>query len=528
MRIRTKFLINYISVALLIVIIAFWGARGINAINDEFNGVTNDTLPLIKALDDLRFAALRIITSTNEYGFILAEQKAGKDIDCADALAFEEELIASSAKLYDQSFIKYELIVKKFRKEDQYLVDVLRIAGQEILKTSGELIELKKKGVSGQDILNIKETLEIDEISFLDLVQDVLSRIEKDLEEQKRDVTHAMNNAVNTLIAVCVLTIILSLISIIALTNAIYYPIKKLKDATEKIGKGDLERIVDIKSKDEIGDLAASFNTMSANLNVSRNGLIATATRLNQSNREIEGFLKISSHDLQEPLRKLMVFGDMLKDRCAASLEAQGKDYIERMQNAAGHMRILIDGLVSYSQVTTKSRTIIPVDISGIVHKVISDLAERIDEVSGRVETGELPVIDADPLQMHHLFQYLIGNALKYRKKEEPPLVKIYFTPVREETVKPNNGSLNNVHYQITVEDNGIGFKEEYAERIFGVFQRLHDKNEYEGTGIGLSICKKIVECHGGSITAKSVPDQGTKFIVMLPAKHAEEDLFIS
>jgi len=185
MKIRSKFLINYISVALLIAVIAFWGVRGINVINNEFNGVTNDTLPLIKALDDLRFAGLRIITSTNEYGFLLAERKAGKVIDDEDALAFEEQLIASSVTLYQRSFEKYEYIVKKFRKEDQYLVDVLRIAGQEILDTSRELIELKKRGVSGKDILTIKETLEIDEISFLDLVQDVLLRIVKDLEAKK-------------------------------------------------------------------------------------------------------------------------------------------------------------------------------------------------------------------------------------------------------------------------------------------------------------------------------------------------------
>lgn len=483
---------------------------------------------MIKALDDLRFAALRTITSTNEYGFILAEKNAGNVIDDGKSLAFEEQLIVSSGQLYEESFRKYEYVVKKFRKEDQYLVDVLRIAGQEILTTSRELIALKKRGVSGQDILKIKETLEIDEILFLDLVQDVLSRIENDLKLQKKDVMHAMNNAVNTLIAVCIITIILSTISIILLTNSIYYPIKKLKDATQEIGKGDLEKTVDITSKDEIGELAASFNVMSANLNVSRNGLIATATRLAQSNREIEGFLKISSHDLQEPLRKLSVFGDMLKDRYAKSLEVQGRNYIERMQKATDRMRELINSLLSYSQVTTRSHMIVPVDLAQVVHQVISDMDELIEEAGGHVEADNLPVINADPTQMHHLFQYLIGNALKFRKKEQPPFVKIYSSPFREETENPKNGTPDNMLYQITVEDNGIGFKEEYAERIFGVFQRLHDKSEYEGAGIGLSICKKIVESHGGSLMAKSVPGKGSKFIATLPVRHTGEELFIT
>ncbi|MBI4681673.1 MAG: HAMP domain-containing protein [Nitrospirae bacterium] len=520
MRIRNKFLINYISVAVLIVVIAVWGVRAINAINNEFNGVTNDTLPLIKAVDDLRFAALRIITSTNEYGFKLAERKAGKVIDGGDALAFEEELIVSSEKLYQKSFEKYEDIVKKFHKEDQYLVDVLRIAGQEILKTSGELIEHKKKGVSGQDILKIKETLQIDEISFLDLVQDVLSHIEKDLEDQKKDVMHAMKNAVYTLIAVCVFTIIISLISIILLTNSIYYPIKKLKDATEEIGAGALEKTVTITSKDEIGELAVSFNKMSGNLNISRSGLISTAIRLDQSNKELENFLKISSHDLQEPLRKLILFGGLLKDRYAELLEDQGRDYIERMQKAVQRMQELINDLVTYSQVTTNAGSIIPVDITAIVHKVLADL--KVKEVNGRVEVSELPTIDADPLQMQHLFQGLIGNALKFRKKDEPPFVKINCTLIQNKAGKPDNGAPNNKFYQITVEDNGIGFQEEYSERIFDFFQRLHSSSEYGGAGIGLSICRKIAESHGGSITAKGMPGQGAKFIVTLPASQTE------
>jgi len=507
-------------VALLIVVIAFWGVRAINAINNEFNRVTNDTLPLIKALDDLRFTALRIITSTTEYGFILAERKAGKVTDNEEALAFEEVLIASSRKSYARSFKKYEDVVRKFRKEDQYLVDVLRIAGQEILKHSGELINLKKKGISGQDILKIKETLEIDEISFLDLAQDVLSRIEKDLEAQKIDVMHAMKNAVSTLTAVCVITIIISMISIILLTNAIYYPIKKLKDATEEIGEGDLEKTVVITSKDEIGELAASFNRMSGNLNISRSGLISTAIRLDQSNKELENFLKISSHDLQEPLRKLILFGGLLKDRYGRSLEDQGRDYIERMQKAVKRMQELINNLVTYSQVTTNTGVIIPVNITAIVHQVLSDLKLHSKEVNGRVEVSELPTIDADPVQMQHLFLGLIGNALKFRKKDEPPFVKINCSLMPNKAGKPDNGTPDNILYQITVEDNGIGFQEEYSERIFDFFQRLHSNSDHEGAGIGLSICRKIAESHGGSITARGIPGQGSTFIVTLPAKY--------
>jgi len=321
-----------------------------------------------------------------------------------------------------------------------------------------------------------------------------------------------MNNAVHTLTAVCVITIVISLISVILLTNAVYYPIKKLKDATEEIGEGDLEKTVAITSKDEIGELAASFNRMSGNLNISRSGLISTAIRLDQSNKELENFLKISSHDLQEPLRKLMLFGGLLRDRYAGSLEDQGRDYIERMQKAAQRMQELINDLVTYSQITTNTGVIIPVDITAVVHKVLSELNVHSKGVNGTVEVSDLPTIDADPIQMQHLFHGLIGNALKFRKKDEPPFVKVHCT-------LEGNGTPNNKFYQITVEDNGIGFQEEHSERIFDFFQRLHGSSEYDGAGIGLSICRKIAEGHGGSITAKGMPGQGAKFIVTLPAK---------
>ncbi len=245
--------------------------------------------------------------------------------------------------------------------------------------------------------------------------------------------------------------------------------------------------------------------------------LQATTVKLSQSNTELGQFAYIASHDLQEPLRKVTAFGDRLKDKYAEALGEQGKDYLERMQNAAGRMQTLINDLLTYSRVTTKAQPFTSTDLSTIAKEVLSDLEIRIEQVKGRVEVGDLPVIDADPLQMRQLLQNLIGNALKFNKKDEAPVVKVHgmFTNC--------SGSAGNDHYQLTIEDNGIGFDEQYSERIFGVFQRLHGRSEYEGSGIGLSVCKKIVERHGGNITAKSAPGQGAKFIITLPVKQSIE-----
>jgi len=246
--------------------------------------------------------------------------------------------------------------------------------------------------------------------------------------------------------------------------------------------------------------------------------LKAYSAQLQSSNRELQDFAHISSHDLQEPLRKVTAFGDRLKQKCGASLNEKGLDYLDRMLNAARRMQNLIDGLLSYSRVTTKGKPFKSVDLDKVVRGVLSDLEIRIEQTRGSVEVGELPTIDSDPLQMRQLFQNLIGNALKFNCPGDPPIVKVssrIFNERRKDLNAFGGGEL----CQTTVEDNGIGFDEKYVDRIFGVFQRLHGRGEYEGTGIGLSVCRKIVERHSGTITAVSAPGKGAKFIFSLPTK---------
>ncbi|MDZ7261449.1 MAG: cache domain-containing protein [candidate division KSB1 bacterium] len=240
------------------------------------------------------------------------------------------------------------------------------------------------------------------------------------------------------------------------------------------------------------------------------------AARLEQSNRQLQDFAYIASHDLQEPLRKVQAFGDRLRAKYGEVLGEQGQDYLGRMQNATQRMQNLIDGLLMYSRVTTRAQPFVRVNLAQVVQEVLSDLETRIEQTGGRVEVGALPTIEADPMQMHQLLQNLISNALKFHRQEVAPVVKVY------EQVT-DQASANGVCH-LLVEDNGIGFEEKYVERIFGLFQRLHGRDQYEGTGIGLAICRKIVERHGGSLTAKSTPGQGSTFIITLPVKQKKEE----
>ena len=248
--------------------------------------------------------------------------------------------------------------------------------------------------------------------------------------------------------------------------------------------------------------------------------LATSMEALGRSNRELEQFASVASHDLQEPLRKIQAFGDRLQAKYADGLGEQGRGYVERMQASAARMRNLIDALLAFSRVTTKAQPFVPVDLAATAREVVSDLEGRLQQSGGRVEVGSLPTIDADPSQMRQLLQNLVANALKFHKPGEPPLVRVEARLVNGAS---GNG-LTDLRYEIAVSDNGIGFDEIYLDRIFEVFQRLHSRQEYEGTGVGLAICHRIVERLGGSITAKSAPDQGATFLVTLPVQQSKEE----
>ncbi|HEY9614124.1 ATP-binding protein [Allocoleopsis sp.] len=245
---------------------------------------------------------------------------------------------------------------------------------------------------------------------------------------------------------------------------------------------------------------------------------------LARSNGELEKFAHVASHDLQEPLRKIISFGDRLQAKYGEVLTEQGCDYLERMQKAAERMQTLIHDLLTLSRITTKAQPFVPVNLAQIVQEVLSDLEVRIEQSNGQVEVGGLPILDADPLQMRQLMQNLISNALKFHPKVQSPKVRIESQCLKGEDLVLLGNSAKPTLCQIRVEDNGIGFDEQYLERIFNPFQRLHGRHDYEGTGMGLAICRKIVERHNGSITAQSTLGQGSTFIVTLPLKQHQED----
>jgi light-regulated signal transduction histidine kinase (bacteriophytochrome) len=231
------------------------------------------------------------------------------------------------------------------------------------------------------------------------------------------------------------------------------------------------------------------------------------ATRLEQSNRDLEKFAYVASHDLQAPLIKLQKFSEMLQKM--EHLDEEGKDIVNRMQASASRMQELVLGILAVARITTSKKPFESVDLGQVVRNVLEDCEEKIRALNAEVSVGPMDVVEGDPLQLGQMIQNLVDNALKFHRPGVRPEIHIF-------TRRADDRNL-----QFVVEDNGIGFKQEYSERIFQMFERLHGMSQYEGTGIGLAIAQKTAEHHHGTIQAYSIPEKGSKFVITIPLKQS-------
>lgn len=244
--------------------------------------------------------------------------------------------------------------------------------------------------------------------------------------------------------------------------------------------------------------------------------LLDNIAKLERTNKDLDNFVFMASHDMQEPLRKMRMFANYLAETYLNILDDQGKQIISRIQVSSERMQQLINDLVSFSRVSKSDESFVVTDLTSLVKEVGIELKETLEERKGELIIEHLPSIPVNPNLIRSLFYNLIHNAIKYSKKDVAPVIRIYLQAETQQ-VTMADPSHYYTEYQIVIEDNGIGFEQKYAEQIFDIFKRLHIRSEFEGTGIGLALCKKIVEKHNGGIFAKSKLQEGAQFIVSLP-----------
>jgi signal transduction histidine kinase len=244
--------------------------------------------------------------------------------------------------------------------------------------------------------------------------------------------------------------------------------------------------------------------------------LLENIAQLESTNKELDRFAYMASHDLQEPLRKIRIFSERISETYGQVIGEEGKLFIDKMQSACIRMQNLIDDILAFSKISVEKESLEHTNLNTLVEDVLTDMDQRIREKHARITIGKLPELFVNPELIKSLFQNLISNSLKYAKKEQSPLINIS-ARLDEPLMSGDNQVAVKKYWRIFVQDNGIGFEQQYADQIFTMFKRLHAGPEYKGTGIGLAICKKIVEEHNGHISAKSNVNEGTVFTVSLP-----------
>jgi signal transduction histidine kinase len=418
----------------------------------------------------------------------------------------------------------------------------------------------------GADLELIKERVrEADkyvEIAHEDALEPLIEHVhEEHIKPAKESIARGISRTTSVTIIISAVAVFLAIGLGLFTSHSIYVPLAKLGSAAAEIGKGKLDTKIEIVSNDEIGQLADSFRKMTNdlkktttsinNLNaanqqlqaseqhlkaanqqlqsemderkraekaleVSNRDLAVAVSKLQETNRELEDFVYIASHDLHEPLRKISAFGELLKESLGDKLQEDERENLDFMIDGADRMTQMIEGLLTYSRLNAEKASFGAVDLNEIIQQLQQlELATMLEETNGAIEVPRsLPRVKADSVQMRQLLQNLIANGINYRRQGTPPQIVI--------TAK----RLNNDKVRIEVSDNGIGIKEEFHEDVFKMFKRLQSRRKYEGAGIGLAVCKKIVDNHGGRIGVESKEGEGSTFWFILSA--AKEPVAVS
>jgi signal transduction histidine kinase len=428
--------------------------------------------------------------------------------------------------LSDHSFEGVETAMN-FAKKDSRLVYVALVKYDTLI--AGNRRDIKKeifiKYPEGAHVdLNLKssDSLVVNSAKLNNQFMDGELIVVFSTKEIQQKVASVIDDLHKTLYKISVFVMIIALLLGLWLARMISKPIRKLKGAVLQVAEGNYHTSIAANSKNEIGQLSVAFNTMSHKLDKQRTDLLAYADEmkllklkaeeknkeLERKNIELEQFAYVASHDLQEPLRTTISFVQILKKQYLGKLDAKADQYITYIVQSSNRMGVLIKDLLDFSRIG-KNQNMKEVDCNMVLQDVIADIGKVIKDSKAEIKAEDLPVISGYSTELKQLFQNLLINAIKFRKKNVPPKISI--------TVQEKSD-----YWQFGFIDNGIGIEEQHNQKIFIIFQRLHTRAEYQGSGIGLSNCKKIVELHHGKIWVESVQGEGSTFYFTIHSPKGE------
>jgi len=453
------------------------------------------TLNDLSALEARLFTTNRVINAVNRLHVAVLRVESGQRgymlTNNTDYLADYEETLGNLTELMEE--VEVSSYSSDIENQKQRITNLLSLTKRKINEMI-EAVELTKS----DDIQGAIDLVNSDE--GLSLYKQFESTF-REVDDSERDMqgTHLANlmklrrDSVNTLIISSATTLFLVI--------AVFLLLKINSREHEKYQE-DLEKINE--------DLESKIAERTQELSV-------YSDELARSNRELEDFAFVASHDLQEPLRKIRAFGNRLESGYGDIIDERGKDFLGRMLNAAERMSMLISDLLAFSRVSTRGKDFTDVDLNTALASVLDDLEIAIDEKSATVNTDTMPTIRGDKSQLEQVFLNLLSNALKFQADGVTPHIDILFEAPNESELQDITQSDEYTWSKITIKDNGIGFEQSFADKIFAPFQRLHGRSEYKGTGIGLAVVRRIIERHNGQVSAHSSPGEGATFTILIP-----------
>jgi len=511
-----KLTISFLSMALLVGIVGIVGYSNMRTTINHVNAIAEEETPALIKLNEMKSNVLEAIGEAFAYPLLdNPQEKAAfyEKLDQFDTFAAEFEDIARIGQAGEE--------------EETEVYKQMVAARQSLTIAASDMFEnYERVGTADEIYFALLDDAKHRFITSMDRLLKI--EVEEVLEAHQR-IQSTIANAERLTLILVIAAIILAIVLGLLVSSSISRPIARLRSAALEFGKGNLGARTAVSSSDEIGQLARSFNDMAGALQHSRTQLEEkvneteeakrsleseivereeVTAQLIRSNQDLEQFANIASHDLQEPLRMVSSYTQLLARRYKDKLDSEANEFIGYVVDGAKRMQSQINDLLAYSQINTQGNSFEATNCSDIFETALTNLSGIIEEKGATVTRESLPTLPADASQLVSVFQNLIGNGIKYHG-DEPPRINV-------SAVRSKNKWL------FSFMDNGIGIKSEFGERIFEIFQRLHSKTKYAGTGIGLAICKNVIERHGGRIWVESEPGKGSIFYFTIPAGNLE------